>query len=88
MVATRYAPLVLPQPLNALLRGYYKKYLPRFNGQGETTTEEHWDAFLSYADNQNIEDKDVWMRMCVHSLDGKVRRWFRELPSNSITLIE
>ena len=26
--------------------------------------------------------------MFVHSLDGEVRRWFRELPANSITLIE
>ena len=51
MVATRYAPLVLPQPLNAPPGGDYQKYLPRFNGQGETTAKEHWDAFLSYADN-------------------------------------
>ena len=32
MVAARYAPLVLPQPLNALPGGDYQKYLPRFNG--------------------------------------------------------
>ena len=32
IVATRYAPLVLPQPLNALLGGDYHKYLLRFNG--------------------------------------------------------
>ena len=51
MVASRYAPLVLPQPLNSLPRGDYQKYLPRFNGQGETTAEEHWNAFLNYADN-------------------------------------
>ena len=51
MVAARYAPLVLPQPLNALPGGDYQKYLPRFNGQGETTTEEHWEDFLSYANN-------------------------------------
>ena len=65
MVASRYAPLVLPHPLNALPRGYYQKYFPKFNGKGETTTEEHWDAFLSYANNQNIEAKYVWMRMFV-----------------------
>ena len=87
-VAARYAPLVLPWPLNALPGGDYQKYLPRFNGKGEITAEEHWDAFLSYADNQNIEAKDVWMRMFVQSLDGEVRKWFRELPTNSITLIE
>ena len=72
MVAARYAPLVLPHPLNALLGGDYQKYFPRFNGQGETKAEEHWEAFLSYADNQNIEAKDVSMRMFVQSLDGDV----------------
>ena len=65
MVAARYGPLVFPQPLNALPRGDYKKYLPRFNGQGETITEEHWEAFFNYAGNQNIEANDVWMRMFV-----------------------
>ena len=82
MVAARYAPLFLPQPLNSLPGGDYQKYLPRFNGQGETIAEEHWDAFLSYADNQNIEAKDVWMSMFVQSLDGEVRIWFQELPAN------
>ena len=28
------------------------------------------------------------MRMFVQSLEGEVRTWFRELPTNSITLIE
>ena len=88
MVAARYAPLVLPQPLNALRGGDYQKYLTRFNGQGETIAEEHWDAFLIYADNQNIEAKDVWMRMFIQSLDREVKRWFKELLANSITIIK
>ena len=88
MVAARYAPLVLSHPLNALPGGDYQKYLPRFNGQGETAAEEHWEDFLSYADNQNIESKDVWMRMFVQSIDGDVRKWFKEFPANSITIIE
>ena len=76
IVAARYAPLVMPRPLHALPGGDYQKYLPRFNGQGDTTAEEHWNAFFNYADNQNIEAKDVWMRMFVQSLDGEVRKWF------------
>ena len=40
MVEARYAPLILPQPLNALPGGDYQKYLPRFNRQGETPTKE------------------------------------------------
>ena len=39
IVAVRYSPLVLPQPLSSLHGGDYQKYLPRFNGQGEVTTE-------------------------------------------------
>ena len=88
MVAARYTPLVFPQPFNVVPGGDYQKYFPRFNGQGKTTAEEHWEAFLSYADNQNIEAKDVWMRMFVQSLVGEVRKWFREFPTNSITIIE
>ena len=87
MLTTKYAPLVLPQPVNDLLGGDYQKYLPRFNGQSETTAKENWDAFLSYAEKQNIEAKDVCMRMFMQSLDGEVRKWFRELLANSITLI-
>ena len=82
MVASRYAPLVLPQPLNALPGGDYQKYIPRFNGHGDTTAAEHWDAFLIYSDNQNIEAKYVWMRMFVQTLDEEVRKWFLELPAN------
>ena len=73
IVDARYAPLVLPQPLYALPGGDYQKYLPRLNGRGEAKAEEHWNAFFSYADNQNIEAKDVWMRMFVQSLDGEIR---------------
>ena len=80
MVVARYAPLVLPQPLNALSGGDYLNYIPRFNGQGDVTPEEHWNTYLSYADNQNFENEDVWMRVFVQSLDGEVRKWFRELP--------
>ena len=59
IVDARYAPLVLPQTLNAFPGGDYQKYLPRFNGQGEVTTEQHWNAYFSYDDNKNIEHHDV-----------------------------
>ena len=88
IVAARYAPLVMPQPLHALLGGDYQKYLPRFNGQGDITTEEHWNVFFSYADNRNIKAKDVWMRMFVQSLDREIRKWLRELPPGSIDGVE
>jgi hypothetical protein len=65
IVAARYAPLILPQPMNALPVGDYLKYMPKFTGEEDITVEEHLVAFYSYADNLNIENEDVWMRVFV-----------------------
>jgi hypothetical protein len=59
IVAARYAPLVLPHPMNPLPTGDYLKYMPKFTGEGDVTTEEHLATFYSYADNLNIENEDV-----------------------------
>ena len=40
IVGARYAPLVLPKNFNPLNVGYFLKYLPKFNGEGEFTLEE------------------------------------------------
>jgi hypothetical protein len=88
IVAARYAPLILPQPLNALPTGGYLKQLPKFTGEGDITAEEHLATFYSYADNYVIVDEDVWMRIFVHSLDGEARKWFRALAPGSIGGIE
>ena len=89
MVVVRYAPLVLPQHLNALPQGDYLKYLPKFTGEGDgVTTEDHLATFYSYDDNQNIEDEDVWSRLFVQSLDGEARKWLRSLPPGFINGIE
>jgi len=63
IVAARYAPLVLPQPMNAFPAGDYLKYMPKFTGEEDITVEEHLAAFYSYADNLNIENEDVWMSL-------------------------
>jgi uncharacterized small protein (DUF1192 family) len=88
IVAAKYAPLILPQPLNPLPAGDYLKYMPKFSGEGDVTIEEHLAAFYSYANNLNIESEDVWMRVFVQSLDGEVRKWFRGLAPGSIAGIE
>jgi hypothetical protein len=88
IVAARYAPLILPQVLYAFPPNDYMKYLPRFNGEGEVTVEEHLNYFYSFADNFNVEHADVWMRLFVQSLDGEARKWFRSLPPNSIVDID
>jgi hypothetical protein len=88
IVVARYAPLILPQPMNALPTGDYLKYMPKFTGEEDITVEEHLVAFYSYADNLNIENEDVWMRVFVQSLDGEARKWFRGLTPGSIVGIE
>jgi hypothetical protein len=88
IVTTRYAPLVLPHPMNPLPAGDYLKYMPKFTGEGEITIEEHLATFYSYANNLNIENEDVWMRVFIQSLDGEVRKWFRGLAPGSIAGIE
>jgi hypothetical protein len=88
IVAARYAPLILPQPMNSLPAGDYLKYMPKFTGEEDITVEEHLVAFYSYADNLNIENEDVWMRVFVQSLDGEARKWFRGLTPGSIVGIE
>jgi hypothetical protein len=88
IIAARYAPLVFPQPLNALPADGYLKQLPKFTGEGDITAEAHLEAFYSFTDNHVIENEDVWMRIFVHSLDGEARKWFRALPPGSIGGIE
>jgi hypothetical protein len=88
IIAARYAPLVLPQPLNALPADGYLKKLPKFTGEGDITAEEHLEAFYSFTDHHVIMHADVWMRIFVHSLEGEARKWFRALPPGSVDGIE
>jgi hypothetical protein len=88
IVTARYAPLILPHPMNPLPARDYLKYMPKFTGEGDITAEEHVATFYNYADNLNIENEDVWMRVFVQSLDGEVRKWFRGLAPRSIAGIE
>jgi uncharacterized small protein (DUF1192 family) len=88
IVGARYVPLILPHPMNPLPAGDYLKYMPKFTGEGDITAEEHLAAFYSYADNLNIENEDVWMRVFFQSLEGEVRKWFRGLTPRSIAGIE
>jgi hypothetical protein len=68
--------------------GDYKKYMPNFTGSGDYTVEEHIEDFYAYAKNINISEEDVWTRIFVQSLDGQAKKWFKELPANSVAGIE
>jgi hypothetical protein len=88
IIASRYAPLVLPQPLNALPADGYLKQLPRFTSEGDISAEQHLEAFYIFTDDLVIMHADVWMRIFVHSLEGEARKWFKALPLGSIDGIE
>jgi hypothetical protein len=42
--------------------------MPKLMGEEDIIAEEHLAAFYSYADNQNIENEDVWMRVFIQIL--------------------
>ena len=88
ILVASYAPLNFPNRLSAMPTGDYLKYMPKFTGEGDFTTEEHLEAFYSYADNINIEQEDVWIRVFVQSLYGQARKWFKELPIGLVAGIE
>lgn len=83
IVQARYAALVLPLVLDAFPNGYLK-HLPRYNGETGPSVEDHLQAFLDFADNMNIEQENVYMRLFVQSIEVYVRTWFRQLLANSI----
>jgi hypothetical protein len=65
ILVARYAPLVLPQPMNSLPAIDYLKYMPQFTGEGDVTVEEHLSSFYRFVKIQAIENEDVWMRVFV-----------------------
>jgi hypothetical protein len=88
IIVARYALLVFPVGLHAIPTTNYMKYFPIYNGEGDVIAEEHLAAFYVFGDNFNIDYADVWMRLFVQSLDGEVRKWFRDLPPASIIDID
>lgn len=88
IIAARHVPQVLPVPLNAMLVGEYQKYMPKFTGIEGVMNEEHLESFYSYADNLDISEDDVWMRVFIQNLDGEARKWFKELTLRPIIDIE
>jgi len=79
----RYAPLQLPQLLNQMPQEYLK-ILPFFTGEDEQTTKNHVSVFCNFAENLNVEQLDVVLRLFIQELDGEARKWFKGLPNNSI----
>ena len=47
IIASRYGPLILPTPLNAMPTGEYQKYMPKFTRAEGVSNEEHLESFYS-----------------------------------------
>jgi hypothetical protein len=77
-ITTRFGPFNLPQITHDLLDNHMK-YLPKFDGDKTHSTEEHMSVFHDFTDDQFVEHDDVFMRLFFQTLEGDVRKWFREL---------
>ena len=78
MVA-RYAPLFLPQNLDAMPADYQSK-IPLFDATQGITTQHHVDRMNEFFDLHEIDEENVTMRLFVQSFGGEVQKWFRALP--------
>ena len=79
----RYAPLVLPVVLNALLSKYSAK-IKIWGSDEEITAKEHVDQFNDFIDREEIDHEDVKMRLFSQSFTGEVRKWFKALVIGSL----
>ena len=84
----RYMPLRLPQILHDFPTKHYK-YLLEFDGRSEScTTKKHLQDFEYFLDLFEIEHDDVCMRSFSQYLQGHVKRWFKNLQPESISMWE
>ena len=79
-MATRYAPLVLPQVLNDMLADYQRK-IPIFDATQSIIAQQHVDKMNKFFDLHEVEAENVTTRLFAQSFGGEVRKWFRTLPA-------
>eukprot|EP01018_Ginkgo_biloba_P034759 Gb_09446 [translate_table: standard] len=82
-VQAKYGPLRTPVNVHDMPDNYLK-ILPKFDGEKNALAEDHMTAFQDFTDNLFIEHDDVYMRFFVQTLEGDVKKWFRDLTTNSI----
>ena len=70
IMATWYAPLVLPQPLLPLPNDYQSK-IPHFPAKEPTTAQQHVDKMEDSFDYMEIDDETIKMRIFAQSLGGE-----------------
>jgi len=87
VMATRFAPLVLPPALHDLPWNYAQR-IKQFDAEGNVTTQQHLDRFIDFIDLEEVDDEDVKMRLFAQIFSGEVRKWFQALPRNNIPNLE
>jgi len=83
-MAIGYAPLVLLAPLTNMPQDYQSKIV-LFDGTGPLIAQQHVEKINRCFDLQEVDDGSIKLRMFTQSLRGEVRKWFKSLPTNSIT---
>ena len=80
--------LRFPRTLHDFPKKYYK-YIPKFDGESEYLTfDKNLQSFEYFLDLFEIEHDDVCMRVFSQSLQGNVKKWFRQLQCRYITTWE
>jgi len=82
-MAARYAPLILLAQLHDMPQGYDHK-IQLFGVEGDVTAHHHLNRINDQLDLWEMDHDDVKMRILAQSLSGKVKKWFRALPTGSI----
>lgn len=77
-------PLALGANLHSLPKGS-REHLPKFNGDGRVTVDEHLNAFNVACGVLAVQHEDVAIRLFVQTLTEGAADWFYHLPNGVIT---
>ena len=86
-MAARFGPLSLPDVLHDLPQNYAHRN-SLYDGDGNFTARQHVDIFNDFVNLEEVDDEYVEMRFCAQSLSGEAKKWYRDLPSRSISTFE
>ena len=79
----RFSLIILPTTLHDLPHGYTQR-LKQFNGERGYSIEEHLGWFLDWVDLEEVDHDDVKVILFSQRLAGEERKWFKNVPDNSI----
>lgn len=79
-----YAPLVLPQNVGAMPIDYQSK-IPFFDSTQNVIAQQNVDKINYFFKVHEVEIENVTMRLFVQIFGGQVWKWFKVLPTASIT---